>query len=106
MAAEREECMKSQDNRGVGQQLLDAVSSPGGWEQRSVCSALGFDSAPLAPRREQAERARHGGWESRDEAGRLAQVRGTVAGPGVVGAEVVAQGWVPILLCRWWHGLF
>ena len=40
MAAEREECMKSQDNRDVGQQLLDAVSSPGGWgaEERVLCS--------------------------------------------------------------------
>lgn len=37
---QREEGMKSQDNRGVGQQLLDAASSPGGWgaEERVLCS--------------------------------------------------------------------
>lgn len=77
-----------------------------GGEQRSACSALGFDSIPLAPRREQAEQGRHGGRESRDEAGPLAQVRGVVAGTGAVGAEVVTQGWIPILFCRWWDGVF
>ena len=65
VAAEREKCMKSQDSGGVGQRLLDAGAAREGGEQRGASSALGLDSTPPAPRREQPERGRHGGQESR-----------------------------------------